>query len=53
MRTLAEKAAVLAADVSCTKDELTVVLSDGRAVTVPLVWFPRLVGASAGQRSKW
>ena len=53
MRTLAEKAEVLAVDVSCTKDELTVVLSDGRAVTVPLVWFPRLVGASVRQRSKW
>ncbi len=53
MRTLAEKAEVLAVDVSCTKDELTVVLSDGRAVTVPLVWFPRLLGASARQRSKW
>jgi len=53
MRTLEDKTEVLAVDVSCTKDELTVVLSDGRAVTVPLVWFPRLLGASARQRSKW
>jgi len=53
MRILAEKTEVLAVDVSCTKDELTVVLSDGRAVTVPLAWFPRLLGASPRQRGKW
>lgn len=33
--------------------DLTVVLSDGRTVTVPLIWFPRLVRASAEQRTKW
>ena len=53
MRTLVDKAEILAVDVSCTKDELTVALSDGRSVTVPLVWFPRLLSASARQRSKW
>ena len=53
MSTSVEKAEVLAVEVSCTKDELTVVLSDGRAVTVPLVWFPRLLDASPRQRGKW
>ena len=53
MSTLVEKAEALAVDVSCTEHDLTVVLSDGRTVTVPLVWFPRLVRASAEQRAEW
>jgi hypothetical protein len=44
---------VLAVDVSCTKDTLSVALSDGRTVTVPLVWFPRLLAASPRQRGRW
>ncbi len=53
MSTLVERAEALAVDVSCTDDDLSVVLSDGRTVTVPLAWFPRLVGASAKQRAGW
>ena len=53
MSTLVERAEALALDVKCTDDELSVVLSDGRTVTVPLVWFPRLVRASAKQRADW
>ena len=44
---------VLAVDVACTKDALSVVLSDGRTVTVPLTWFPRLLEASPRQRGRW
>ena len=43
----------LAVDVSCSSDALSVTLSDGRVVSAPLVWFPRLVGASARERSNW
>jgi len=43
----------LAINVGCTEDELSVVLSDGRTVTVPVAWFPRLAGASASQRADW
>ena len=43
----------LALEVSCTNDELTVVLDDGRTVSVPLAWFPRLLQASAKQRKGW
>ena len=50
---MAERAVVLAIDVACTEDELSVVLSDGRTVTVPVAWFPRLAGASADQRADW
>ena len=53
MSTLVERPEALAVDVSCTDDELGVVLSDGRKVTVPLAWFPRLVGASEVQRTHW
>lgn len=53
MSTLVERAEVLAVDVSCTKDTLSVVLSDGRTVTVPLVWFPRLLTAPSRQRADW
>lgn len=53
MSTLVERAEALAVEVSCTDHELSVVLSDGRTVIVPLTWFPRLVGASAKQRADW
>ena len=43
----------LARTVEVSDDELTVWLADGRAITVPLVWFPRLIAADAEARSKW
>ena len=43
----------LARTVEVTDDELTVGLADGRTITVPLVWFPRLAQASAEARNKW
>jgi len=42
-----------AQDVLLTEDELTVSLVDGRRVSVPLAWFPRLLHASPVQRSNW
>jgi len=53
MRTLVEVTEALAVNVGCTDDDLSVVLSDGRTVTVPLAWFPRLVRASAKQKADW
>ena len=53
MSTSVERAEVVAVDVSCTQDALNVILSDGRTVTVPLTWFPRLLEASSRQRSRW
>ncbi|MGD0225731.1 MAG: DUF2442 domain-containing protein [Terriglobia bacterium] len=53
MSILVERAEALAVNVSCTDDDLSVVLSDGRTVAVPLAWFPRLVVASAKQRADW
>jgi hypothetical protein len=53
MSTLVARAETLAVDVSCSRDVLSVTLSDGRVVSVPLVWFPRLADASARERSGW
>lgn len=53
MSILAEKVEAVAMEVACTEDELSVVLSDGRTVSVPLAWFPRLLGASTKQRADW
>lgn len=39
--------------VNLTKDTLTVDLSDGRTIAVPLAWFPRLLNASAQERKHW
>ena len=43
----------LAKHVELTDDELIVRLVDGRSVSAPLVWFPRLLNASAEQRKRW
>jgi Protein of unknown function (DUF2442) len=48
-----ETAEAVAVDVSCSDDALSVVLDDGRTVSVPLVWFPRLAAATPRQRKQW
>ncbi len=53
MPTLLQHSEALALEVSCSDDELTVVLDDGRTVSVPLAWFPRLLQASAKKRKEW
>ncbi|MBI3990282.1 MAG: DUF2442 domain-containing protein [candidate division NC10 bacterium] len=53
MPTLVESSEALAVDVSCSDHALTVVLDDGRSVSVPLVWFPRLLAATPKQRKDW
>ncbi|MEE8059367.1 MAG: DUF2442 domain-containing protein [Pseudomonadales bacterium] len=42
-----------AIDVSVTDDTLTVELSDGRTISVPLEWYPRLVHGTAKERNNW
>jgi len=53
MSTLVERAEALAVDVGCTDNTLTVVLSDGRVISAPLAWFPRLLEATPKQRREW
>jgi hypothetical protein len=43
----------LATGVRFTKDMLYLQLVDGREVGAPLVWFPSLLSATAGQRRNW
>ena len=44
---------VYAVDVSIDDVVLRVQLSDGRSITVPLEWFPKLRDASPEQRANW
>ena len=53
MSTLASKAVADAVDVKCTDDELIVTLVDGRRVSAPLAWFPRLLHATPKQHANW
>ncbi len=41
------------ADVKVTEDTLSVALMDGRTISVPLVWYPRLLHALPEQRQNW
>ena len=41
------------ADVNFTEDTLSVQLMDGRTISVPLVWYPRLLNATKQQRENW
>jgi hypothetical protein len=44
---------VSAQNVQVTDDALIVDLSDGRTVSVPLAWFPRLLHGTPEERNKW
>jgi len=37
----------------CSDDELRVSLTDGRTLTVPIAWFPRLAHASSSERAEY
>ena len=43
----------LAVDVSCNSDRLQVSLADGRVISVPLEWYPRLQDATPKERNDW
>lgn len=42
-----------AVSVSFTEDTMSVTLRDGRVITLPLDWFPRLKNATPDQRDDW
>ena len=42
-----------AQDVRFSEDDFTVDLSDGRTITIPLAWFPRLFHATSAERGHW
>lgn len=42
-----------AVDARCTADALVVRLADGREISAPLEWFPRLRDAAPAARAEW
>ena len=40
-------------DVRFDEDAISVDLMDGRTITAPLAWYPRLMEATPKQRSNW
>ncbi|MBW8879173.1 MAG: DUF2442 domain-containing protein [Acidobacteria bacterium] len=54
MSTLRAELQVASAQHATVNEEvLTVELSDGRVISVPLAWYPRLVHATPEERSHW
>jgi len=49
----AEISVATATSVHVTDETLSVELSDGRTIAVPLDWFPRLTHATAKERKSW
>ena len=43
----------MATDVALTDDSLMVDLADGRTISVPLAWYPRLLSGSPEERNNW
>ena len=43
----------LATGVLVSEDTLSVELADGRAISVPLAWYPRLASATVEERGSW
>ena len=48
-----ETRAALAQGVSLTADSLVVDLVDGRTVSIPVAWYPRLLHGSEAERTNW
>ena len=53
MNTTIAKPVADAVNVTFSEDSLVVALADGRQVSAPLEWFPRLRSATVKQRKNW
>jgi hypothetical protein len=53
MTTLELEQEPAAIKIMVTADRLVVDLADGRSLTVPLAWYPRLVHGSESERKNW
>ena len=53
MNTLTVELRPMARHIALNDQEIIVELADGRKITVPLAWFPRLLYASQEQRDNW
>ena len=48
-----DSAALKATAVEVTADSLIVQLADGRSISAPLAWYPRLLHATPAEREDW
>lgn len=53
MTSLAENTDTRVADVRFDDDSIIVDLYDGRSISAPLIWFPRLANATPENRMNW
>ena len=53
MSTLAIEQDVFAESISFSEDSLTVRLDDGRTLSVPLAWYPRLLHGTKAERENY
>ena len=53
MSTLTLEEDPMAVDLVVTGKTLTVSLADGRSLSIPLPWYPRLMQATEAQRANW
>jgi len=53
MRTSEFDPRIRAREVQVSDEALTVLLADGRTISVPLEWYPRLHRATPAQRANW
>ena len=48
-----EELSILSLSVDINNDQLTAKISDGRIVSIPMAWFPRLVAATSEQLNQF
>ncbi len=53
MSTLTLEHEPLAVDLTVTGETLSLVLADGRSLSVPLAWYPRLAHGTQAERANW
>jgi hypothetical protein len=53
MTTLVLEQEPIAVDAKLTVDHLVIQLADGRSLSVPLAWYPRLLHGSELERQNW
>ena len=53
MNTLTIEKSVYAKDIRFEDTKMIVLLEDGREISIPIDWFPKLRDASSKQRSNW
>jgi hypothetical protein len=51
--TISTDAAVRVRDVALTRDLVSFALMDGRTISAPIAWFPRLLKGTRRQRANW